>query len=317
MKTKPSTGPLGIIVFSILITAAGAAILIDPRVPVVLLASIACYGALTAGYLRTRRSALLLRAIRSELSEAVDGISGAASEVTAASHSLSERVSTQSASLSEATGTGELMASITRQSAETGRTAEKLVSEAEQLANQSAEGLESLARTLRESNTAAGKIGTITRVVEEIAFQTNILALNAAVEAARAGQAGAGFAVVADEVRNLAQRCAKASQEIADLVEESILKARAGESGMEQLSGTMRALIGHTSQVRAIVDEIAVVGDELVQGTDTMIQGMRQAEELSSGAVEGSEQTAVTNRQLSVRAEAMRDLAERLSRVSV
>jgi methyl-accepting chemotaxis protein len=241
----------------------------------------------------------------------------AASQLASASQSLAQGVSTQSDSLSAATGTGELMASITRQSAETGRNTANLVAEAQLLANQSAEGLESLARTLRESNTAAGKIGSITKVVDEIAFQTNILALNAAVEAARAGQSGAGFAVVADEVRSLAQRCAQASQEIANLAQECISKARAGESGMEQVSGAMHSLIEHTGQVKELVDEIAINCHELAAGTESVVQEMRQVEELSRGTARTSEETAATSEELHTQTEAMRRLVECVSGIAV
>jgi methyl-accepting chemotaxis protein len=312
-----SKGPLGILAFAVLLTAAGAAMLLDPRSSIILLSVIACYGTLAFGYVRARRSASQLQTIRSDFEEAVEQISGAALQLASTSQSMAQGVPAQSDSLSEATGTGELMLSITRQSSETGRTAVTLAGEAQQLANQSAEGLESLTRTLRESHAAAGKIGSITKVVDEIAFQTNILALNAAVEAARAGQSGAGFAVVADEVRNLAQRCAKASQEISDLAQESIAKARAGESGMEQVSGAMRALISHTGQVRELVDELAVNSDELVRGTESVVHGMQQVEELTRGAAVSSKEAAATSRQLSTQGEAMRNLVAGFSRFSV
>jgi methyl-accepting chemotaxis protein len=245
---------LGFLLFAALMTASAAGILLNPCLPVILPASAACYGALGFGYWRARRCASQSRNVNSQFSQTVERVAGAALELASSSQSLAQGVAGQLASLSSATGTGELMASITRQSAETGRTTAGLAGEAQQLANQSATGLESLARTLRESNAAAGKIGKVTKVVDEIAFQTNILALNAAVEAARAGTAGAGFAIVADEVGNLAQRCAQASQEIAGLAEESIARARAGESEMEQVFGAMRSLIGHAGQVKELVD---------------------------------------------------------------
>jgi len=325
MTTRPeqeqtaafSAGPLGFLIFSLLMTVAGVAIVMAPRFPIILLSAGACYGALAFGYVRAYRSASQLRTIKHEFSETVEHVAGVALQLAAVSQSLSQRVATQSASLSTATGTSELMASITRQSAETGRNAVDLVSEAEQLANQSAAGLASLAVTVRDSNTAAGKIGSITKVVDQIAFQTNILALNAAVEAARAGQAGAGFAVVADEVRSLAQRCATASQEISDLAQESIAKARAGESEMEQVSGAMHALIGHTGKVKELVDEIAVNSDELAHGSDSVLQEMKQVEEDSHSTEAISVQTATTGQELSERGETMRTWVARLSRISV
>src|SRR5260370_3816732 len=83
----------------------------------------------------------------------------------------------------------------------------------------------------------AARFSKIIKVIDEIAFQTNILALNAAVEAARAGEAGLGFAVVADEVRNLAQRCAQAARDTAGVSGGSVGTPHPGKTGPRHKSG--------------------------------------------------------------------------------
>jgi methyl-accepting chemotaxis protein len=187
---------------------------------------------------------------------------------------------------------------------------------ADQIASQVTAGVETMLTTIRDASAAASRIAGVTRVVDELAFQTNILALNAAVEAARAGESGAGFAVVADEVRSLAQRSAEAARDIAALVEESTAKTNEGSSKLDRVAESMRSLIEHTGQVKALMDELAMSSDELVRGTDQISESMRQLDASVQSAAASSEETAATGEELTAQAATMRDLVRCLPGVS-
>jgi methyl-accepting chemotaxis protein len=116
-----------------------------------------------------------------------------------------------SASAEQVNQSAEQVNQIVQRNAASSREAANHTNDANRLLTEANQKLEQLLDSRRDISSSSERIWKIIRVIDEIAFQTNILALNAAVEAARAGEAGMGFAVVADEVRNLAQRCSQAA----------------------------------------------------------------------------------------------------------
>ena len=128
---------------------------------------------------------------------------------------------------------------------------------------------------------SSDKVAKIIKVIDEIAFQTNILALNAAVEAARAGEAGMGFAVVADEVRNLAQRCAQAAKDTAALIEESIVKSNDGKTKVDQVAVAIRAITEESAKVKTLVDEVSLGSQEQTRGIEQVAKALTQMEQVT------------------------------------
>ncbi|MDR9498256.1 MAG: methyl-accepting chemotaxis protein [Hydrogenovibrio sp.] len=135
--------------------------------------------------------------------------------------------------------------------------------EASQNMNQVSDGIAKLSaeasetsQSVTELKNRADEIGTIISMIEDISEQTNLLALNAAIEAARAGEAGRGFAVVADEVRGLSQRTAKATAEIASLVQTNQKQMTGSEERMRSVSENALALKSETDQASDVITHL-------------------------------------------------------------
>ena len=158
------------------------------------------------------------------------------------------------------------MSSMTRKNSENSQQAAEFMHTVSQRVADANRTLADMTNSMQEISDSSGKISKIIKVIDEIAFQTNILALNAAVEAARAGEAGMGFAVVADEVRNLAQRSAQAAKDTAALIEDSILKSGEGSRKLGEVASSIQAITEGAAKVKTLVDEVEASSKEQAQG---------------------------------------------------
>ena len=173
-----------------------------------------------------------------------------------------------------------------------------------------------LAQSMDEINSSSDRISKILRVIDEIAFQTNILALNAAVEAARAGEAGMGFAVVADEVRNLAQRCSDASKETATLVEEAVGSAGKGKSRLGQVLQAVSANDRISNEVKMRADEVSASSAEQARGLDQIARAVAQMQEVTQRTAATAEESASASEELSSQANGLIELVVELEKIA-
>jgi methyl-accepting chemotaxis protein len=266
-------------------------------------------GAVLGLVLHTNRNLL---SISRRLAESAQQVGGAAEQVSGASRSLAQGASEQAASLEETSASTEEIASITRQNADHAQQAAGLVQQSASGATEVNQMLDRMVEKMREIDGASHKIARIIKVIDEIAFQTNILALNAAVEAARAGEAGLGFAVVADEVRNLAQRSAEAARDTAALIEESITTAQDGNGRLNAMAGSVRALTEGSLRVKSLVDEVNQGSQEQARGMEQIAQAVLQMEQVTQKTAASAEESASAGAELNGYAAELRTVVEEM-----
>ncbi|MCX6629581.1 MAG: methyl-accepting chemotaxis protein [Candidatus Solibacter sp.] len=255
----------------------------------------------------------VLRGLAVELSTGADQVTSAASQVASAGQALAQGASEQAASLEETSASSEEINSMARRNSENSHAAAGLVTQSQQKFVETNQALDQMVLAMGIIHTQSSKISKIIKVIDDVAFQTNILALNAAVEAARAGAAGTGFAVVADEVRNLAQRCAQAARDTSSLIEESIAKSDDGKLKVDQVAAAIRVITEESAKVRVLVDEVNHGSQEQTRGIGQVARAVTQMERVTQTTAASAEESAAAAEELNAQSETLKSIVERLT----
>jgi methyl-accepting chemotaxis protein/methyl-accepting chemotaxis protein-1 (serine sensor receptor) len=257
------------------------------------------------GTLVTRNITQVLSQVARGIRSGAEQVTGASRQVAGASQKLASSSNEQAASIEQTSAAGHEISAITAANAESCRSAVALLVQTETQVNETNRRLDDTVASMKEITSSSERISRIIKVIDQIAFQTNILALNAAVEAARAGAAGLGFAVVADEVRNLAGRSSTAAQDINGLIQESVTVAQRGSLRLDEAAVAVRDMAQSSLKVKTLMHGINEQANQQGEGMTQIARALVQMEQTTQQTAAVAEESAAAGQQLTEQAEEM------------
>ena len=237
----------------------------------------------------------------------IDQVTTGASQVSDSSLELSQGATQQASAVQELTASLEQISSQTHLNAQNAEQANDFAKNAKTNASQGNSQMKDMLKAMDEISVSSSNINKIIKVIDDIAFQTNILALNAAVEAARAGQHGKGFAVVAEEVRNLAGKSANAAKETTDMIESSIRKVEVGTRIANQTAKALDEIVYQVDRAADLINSIAVASVEQAQGIEQINIGIMQVSQVIQTNAATAEESAAASEELSSQAARLKE----------
>lgn len=255
-----------------------------------------------------RRLVLQNKETMGNIKESAYQVTAGASQVASASEALAQGSTEQASAIEEITASIADVAEKTKQNATQANEAANLIAQTVEEVQEGDAQMKEMVAAMDAINKSSESISKIIKVIDDIAFQTNILALNAAVEAARAGEAGKGFAVVAEEVRNLAAKSSAAASETAEMIEDSIQKVEAGSMHADETAKALEAISKAVTQSGAIVTDIATASNYQATAIAQIDQAIEQVSQVVQTNSATSQQCAAASQELSELAGRVREL---------
>lgn len=234
-------------------------------------------------------------------------------QISVAAQALSQGSTEQASSIEEITASITEVAAQTKQNADNAAHASDLAGTCRENAVSGNSQMQEMLRAMNDINDSSQNISKIIKVIDDIAFQTNILALNAAVEAARAGQHGKGFAVVAEEVRNLAAKSADAAKETTAMIESSIRKVENGSKIANETAQALNHIVTDVAKAADIVKGIATASNEQASAIAQVNVAIEQVSQVVQTNTVTAEESASASEELSTQAVMLKDVVSKFN----
>lgn len=255
----------------------------------------------------TEDTAAALNHTLTTINTAAGQVSAGASQVASGAQSLATGSTEQASSVEELSVSITKIAEQAAKNSENVKTATQYVEQVSAGVFAGNDHMEQLTKAMANIGASSNQIANITKVIEDIAFQTNILALNAAIEAARAGNAGKGFAVVADEVRSLAAKSAEAAKQTAELIQRSTATVTEGSQITEQTARILHDVSEKAQEVNANITQIDRASSDQAIAIEQVKQGLNQVSAVVQTNAATAEENSATSEEMSAQASTLRE----------
>ncbi|MCL2016716.1 MAG: methyl-accepting chemotaxis protein [Defluviitaleaceae bacterium] len=286
-----------------------------------------CLGALAAGDLMRRSTmkfdgefdtigisinniANKLQTTMSDISVAAEQVLYGSKQIATSAAELSSGANEQADSVQELNETIHTINIQTKENADSADKANAISNISTQNAQKGNDAMKQMLDAMLQIKSSSHNISHIIKVIQDIAFQTNLLSLNASVEAARAGEHGKGFSVVAEEVRSLAARSQSAATETTQLIEDSLTRVDSGSAIAESTAESLDAIVKSADEVLHIINNISSSSKQQAAAIDNVSTGLTRISVVVENNSAVAEETASTAEELNSQAELLATLVK-------
>ena len=250
---------------------------------------------------------LMCRWLINDVSSQVVSVRDGSDRLAQGNEDLNDRTRQTVANVQQTVATMNQMDASVQSNSETAAEVDKLSVAASSAATKGGNAMQTVVKTMDDIADSTQRIGSITSLINDIAFQTNILALNAAVEAARAGEQGKGFAVVAGEVRHLASRSASAANDIRKLIDASASKVQSGSEQVHAAGRTMDDIVVQVKNVTQLIAQISHATSEQATGLSELTRAVAELDSITQKNADLVEESAHISAMVKHRAGRLKD----------